>query len=174
MWRLSARIALHHVQAALWDPESFARRWQTGESVYRWPVWAGLAFTAILGTFTYGMSMGLLSGPAEVLRKGIACTTAAGLAWAIPLPALYILNSLTGSRLSIGSTVLAALVTTSWGGLAMIASIPINWLFSTAVPVGTFVLLINLVIFAGVGVAMCDVFRRVMERIEPSRPHPPM
>ncbi len=41
-----------------------------------------------------------------------------------PLPALYILNSLNGSKLPASSTLLAALVTTSWGGLAMVASIP--------------------------------------------------
>jgi len=52
------------------------------------------------------------------------------LAWAIPLPALYILNSLSGSRLAASSTLLAALVTVSWGGLAMIASIPIQLVFS--------------------------------------------
>jgi hypothetical protein len=75
----------------------------------------------------------------------------------------------TGSRLRPSSTFLAALVTTSWGGLALIASIPINWFFSVAVPVPWFVLLVNLVVFTGVGVAMIDVFSRVMERLEPER-----
>ena len=54
-------------------------------------------------------------------------------------------------------TLLAALVTVSWGGLAMIASIPINWFFTATVPHAGFVLLVNLVVFAGVGVAMSDV-----------------
>src|SRR4029077_2560292 len=125
--------------------------------------------TAILGTTTYGMTMGLLGKPALIFYKGGACTLAAGLAWSLPLPALYILNSLSGSRLSASSTLLAALVTTSWGGLAMIASIPINWFFSVAVPHGGFVLLINLAVFAGVGVAMIDVFNRVMRSLEPAR-----
>src|SRR5712691_13512867 len=129
--------------------------------------------TAILGTTTYGMTMGLLGHASDVVHKGLACTLAAGLAWGIPLPALYILNSLSGSRLSVSSTFLAALVTTSWGGLAMIASIPINWFFSVAIPVPWFVLLVNLTVFAGVGVAMIDVFSRVMERLEPARGRAP-
>jgi hypothetical protein len=117
--------------------------------------------------------MGLLGGTRDVLYKGLACTLAAGLAWGIPLPALYILNSLSGSRLPASSTLLAALVTTSWGGLAMIASIPINWFFSVAVPHPAFVLAVNLTVFAGVGVAMIDVFGRVMHRLEPRRTAPP-
>ena len=51
----------------------------------------------------------------------------------------------------------------------MIASIPINWFFSVAVPHSGFVLFINLTVFTGVGVAMIDVFNRVMRRLEPYR-----
>jgi hypothetical protein len=40
------------------------------------------------------------------------------------------------------------------------------------VPQAGFVLLVNLVVFAGVGVAMSDVFRRVMERLEPQHVTP--
>jgi hypothetical protein len=91
----------------------------------------------------------------------------------VPLPALYVLNCLSGSRLRASTTFLAALVTTSWGGLALMASIPINWFFTAAVPVPWFVLLVNLVVFAGVGAAMVDVFCRVMERLEPARGRAP-
>ena len=116
------------------------------------------------------MTMGLLGGPASrCSSKGLACTTAAGLAWAIPLPALYILNSLNGSRLPASSTLLAALVTTSWGGLAMVASIPINWFFSAAIPHAGFLVVLNLIVFAGVGVAMIDTFQRVMRKLEAER-----
>ena len=173
MFRDRIRSGMAHVGRALRDPEGFAEAWNTGDIAYRWPVWASLAATAILGTTTYGMTMGLLGGPTAMLSKGLACTTAAGLAWAIPLPALYILHSLSGSKLSASSTLLAALVTTSWGGLAMIASIPINWFFTAAVPHGGFILLVNLVVFAGVGVAMIDTFQRVMRRLEPTRARAP-
>jgi hypothetical protein len=169
MQRSDVREGVRQVGVALRDPEAFAASWNEGKIRYPWPVWGALAGTAILGTLTYGLTMGLLGGPADMVFKALACTAAAGLAWAIPLPALYILNSLDGSRLPASSTLLAALVTTSWGGLAMIASIPINWFFSAAIPHGGFLLVLNLIVFAGVGVAMIDTFQRVMRRLEPQR-----
>src|SRR5262245_20470836 len=173
MLRAQIRSGIVHVGQALREPEEFAVNFQTGVARYPWWVWVALGLTAVLGTTTYGMTMGLLGGTRDILQKGLLCTLAAGLAWGIPLPALYILNSLSGARLSAASTLLAALVTTSWGGLAMIASIPINWFFTAAVPHPGFVLLVNLTVFAGVGVAMIDVFGRVMARLEPGRQAPP-
>jgi hypothetical protein len=163
------REGIAHVGIALRDPEAFAARWNDGESQYPPWVWMSLAATAIVGTTSYGMTMGLLGGADSMLQKGLLCTLAAGLAWSIPLPALYVLNSLSGSRLSVSSTLLAALVTTSWGGLAMIASIPINWFFTVAIPDPGFVLVVNLIVFTGVGVSMIDTFQRVMLRLEPER-----
>lgn len=174
MLRQNLRQAVRHVGQALQQPEEFAVRYNSGTASYRWWVWGALALTAILGTTTYGMTMGLLGGTHDILLKGLLCTLAAGLAWSIPLPALYILNSFSGSRLSAGSTLLAALVTTSWGGLAMIASIPVNWFFTAAIPHTGFVLLVNLTVFTGVGISMIDVFRRVMESLEPDRNETPI
>ena len=174
MFRNHLRTGLSHVGLALRDPEEFAVAWNDGRAGYQWPVWAGLLATAIAGTTTYGMTMGLLGGAGDIAYKGFICTLSAGLAWAIPLPALYILNSLSGSRLPASSTLLAALVTVSWGGLAMIASIPINWFFTATIPHGGVVLLVNLIVFTGVGVAMIDVFRRVMDRLEPRREGAPV
>jgi len=174
MWHTTVRTGIAQVGRALREPEEFALRWNRGEEQYSLGVWAALMITAIVGTTTYGMTMGLLGGPERVLTAGLSCTLAAGLAWSIPLPALYILNSLSGSKLPASSTLLAALVTTSWGGLAMIASIPINWFFTVAIPHGGFVWLINAVVFAGVGVSMSDVFGRVMAALEPSRGRLPL
>jgi hypothetical protein len=174
MFRDHLRLGLAHVGLALRDPEEFAAGWNDGRVGYRWPVWAGLLATAIAGTTTYGMTMGLLGGAGDTAYKGFICTLSAGLAWAIPLPALYILNSLSGSRLPASSTLLAALVTVSWGGLAMIASIPINWFFTATIPHSGVVLLVNLIVFTGVGVSMIDVFRRVMDRLEPRREGAPV
>jgi hypothetical protein len=172
--RTEIRAGIRHVGEALRDPERFAERWNNGEANYRWWVWAALTLTAILGTTTYGMTMGLLGTADDVLAKSVKLTFAAGVAWAIPLPALYILNSLSGSRLKASSTLLAALVTVSWGGLAMMASIPVNWFLSAAISHAGFVLIVNLIVFAGVGTAMADVFQRVMSRLEPHRGHPPI
>jgi hypothetical protein len=180
MLQTRLRESIVHVGQALREPEAFALRWDRREVRYAWWVWLALAATAIVGTTTYGMTMGILGGAGSIFWKGLSCTAAAGLAWSIPLPALYILNSLSGSRLRISTTFLAALVTTSWGGLAMIASIPINWFFSVSIPevmpaltgevwVTRLILLVNLAVFAGVGVAMIDVFGRVMHATEPQR-----
>ncbi|CAN5765166.1 hypothetical protein BH23PLA1_BH23PLA1_06870 [soil metagenome] len=177
MFRLQLQTGIGHVAQALREPEAFATRWRDGEARYSWWVFAALILTAMLGTSTYGMTMGLLGGPRAIALSALGCTAAAGLAWGIALPALYVLNSLSGSRLSAGTTFLAALVTTSWGGLAMIASIPINWLFTAALadlvtdPNGVvwLVRLVNLVVFTGVGVAMIDIFGRVMQALEPAR-----
>ncbi len=173
MLQQNLRAGVHHVGLALRDPETFAAQWNEGQTDYKLPVWFSLLATAVLGTTTYGMTMGLLGGGPDIAYKGFVCTLAEGLAWAIPLPALYILNSLSGSRLAASSTLLGALVTVSWGGLAMIASIPINWFFTATIPHPGCVLLVNLVVFAGVGVSMIDVFRRVMLRLEPQRQFAP-
>jgi hypothetical protein len=163
------RESISQIGRALREPEEFAWRWHREGTPYPWWVFSALALTAIAGTTTYGMTMGLLGGVERMLVCGLACTAAAGIAWSLPLPALYILNSLSGSRLRVSTTFLAALVTTSWGGLAMMASIPINLFFTSAWPHAGFVLAINLIVYAGVGVSMVDVFGRVMAALEPER-----
>ena len=174
MLRETLSGAIDQVGLALRDPEDFALGYHRDPPRNGVFIWAGLFGTAVLGTLTYGMTMGLLGGAGDVCRKAVLCTLGAGLAWSLPLPALYILNSLSGSKLPARSTLLAALVTTSWGGLAMMASIPVNWFFTVAIPQPMFVLLVNLTVFAGVGISMIDVFRRVMERLEPARGSAPV
>jgi hypothetical protein len=169
MLREEVRRAIGHVGRALRDPEEFALRWHRGTERYNIFVWGALAATAVAGTLAYGMTMGILRGPWAIATSALELTVAAGLAWAIPFPAIYILNSLSGSRLAATTTLLAAAVTTSWGGLALIASIPINWFFSVAIPLPWFVQIVNVVVFTGVGVAMIDVFGRVLQALEPVR-----
>jgi hypothetical protein len=177
MLREQLQSGFSHVGLALREPEEFARRWHSEVGLYSPWVFGALAVTAIVGTLTYGLTMGLLGGPGAVVLGALRCTAAAGLAWGIALPSLYIFNSLSGSRLRASTTLLAALVTTSWGGLAMIASIPINWFFTAALAdlvtnhnhVVWLVRGVNLVVFTGVGVAMTDIFGRVMQVLEPER-----
>ena len=169
MLRDRLRQNLASIHEALRQPEDFAIRWHLEGRPYPWSVFAALALTAIVGTTTYGLILGLMGGPREMFRCGGAFTLAAGIAWGLPLPALYILNSLTGSRLRASTTFLAALVTTSWGGLALLAAIPIAWFFTAALPNAVVLLLVHLAVFTLVGVAMADVFSRVMERLEPHR-----
>lgn len=178
----SIHAGLTHVGIALRDPEEFALRWDR-QSDYRIAIWAALGLTAMAGTALYGVTLGIGAGIAPMFTKAILLTIAAGFAWAVPLPALYVINSLTGSRLRTSTTLLAALVTTSWGGLAMIASVPIGWFFSVALPAQVPDLIssttadrivgaVNLIVFTGVGVSMADIFRRVMHALEPQRTAP--
>jgi hypothetical protein len=170
MLRERLRADVEHVGQALREPEAFALRWHREGTPYHWSVFAALTLTAILGTTTYGMVIGLAQGNTkQMLYGGLHCTVAAGIGWSLPLPALYILNSLSGSRLRASTTFLAALVTTSWGGLAMLAAIPVSWFFTIALPNAAVVLAVHLAVFSIVGVAMIDVFCRVMGALEPSR-----
>jgi hypothetical protein len=167
------RESVRRIGQALRDPEAFALYWHRLGSPYPWWVFAALALTAIAGTTTYGMTMGVTGGVNRMLECGLYCTIAAGIGWSLPLPALYIINSLTGSRLRVSTTFLAALVTTSWGGLAMMASIPIALFFTAALPFAPVPLIVHLVVFTGVGVAMIDVFCRIMASLEPERGRAP-
>lgn len=172
MFRARLRLSLAHIGQALREPEAFALRWHKEGAPYDLWVFAALALTAMVGT-TYGMTMGLLGDAHRMIACGWYCTAAAGISWTLALPTLYILNSMSGSHLRASTTFLAALVTTSWGGLAMIASIPVNWFFTVALPYPLVCLTVNLVVFAAVGVAMTDVFCHVMESLEPSRGRTP-
>ena len=66
MLRTHLRAGLSHVGLALRDPEAFAVAWNDGRVGYPWPVWAALLATAIAGTTTYGMTMGLLGGASDI------------------------------------------------------------------------------------------------------------
>jgi hypothetical protein len=180
MSREALRASVAAIGVSLREPEEFALAWQQQRAPYRLTVWAALAATALAGTLCYGLTMGIHGGPATMFARSLLLTVAAGLAWGIPLPALYILNSLAGSKLRLSTTLLAALVTVSWGGLALIASVPINWFFSVAIPSlpaelisarwsARAIAAVNGLVFMGVGVSMGDVFCRTVERLEPAR-----
>ena len=175
-WTHETRSSARQVGAALREPEAFALRWreqgEEGVEPLSPVVFLLLGLTAVLCTSAYGLTMGFGQSPGVMIAKGINAPLAAGLAWLISLPTLYIVNSLSGSKLDLPTTTLAALITVSFGALAMLASIPINWFFRVAVPAPGFTLFINLVIFTGVGLSMSDVFVRVMRALEPNRSFP--
>jgi len=128
-----------------------------------------LVANAIAGLAAYGLVMGMHAGPTAMLSAAVRAPLAAGLAWTIALPALYIVNAALGSRLDASTTFLAALTTVSFGALAMLASIPVAWFFELTLPYPAIRLLTHLLVFAGVGVCMSDVFLRVMKALEPER-----
>jgi hypothetical protein len=165
------RIGVHEIGVALRRPEELALRWRDRgqDATLTAAVFPLLLATAALGLAAYGLTMGLHAGPAGMLASAIRAPLAAGAAWTIALPALYIINTILGSRLDASTTTLAALATVSFGALAMLASVPINWFFAVTLPYAPVRLGVNLAVFAGVGVCMVDVFLRVMKALEPDR-----
>jgi hypothetical protein len=164
------RTSVGEIGFALRRPEDFTLRWRDRpDDPLRPAVTALLIVNAIVGLAAYGLVLGMHGGAPAMLTAAAKAPLACGLAWAIGLPALHILNSAFGSKLDAGSTFQAALTTVSFGSLAMLASVPIYWFFSLALPYPLVRLAVNAVIFAGVGVAMADTFLRVLGALEPGR-----
>jgi hypothetical protein len=165
------RDSIREVGLALRRPEQLATRWRDRAQAptVKPLVFPVLLTTAVLGLAVYGLTMGLNKGLPGMGLGALRAPLAAGAAWTLALPALYILNSAGGSKLDGSTTLLAALATVSFGALAMLASVPINWFFMLALPWPWTHWAVNLVIFGGVGVCMIDVFLRVMKALEPER-----
>lgn len=165
------RASIREVGLAVRRPEALAVRWRDrGESPTVTPlVFPVLLLNAIAGLAAYGLTLGLHRGVGGMLEGAVKAPLAAGTAWALALPALYILNTTFGSKLDGSTTLLAALTTVSFGALAMLASVPVNWFFTLATPWPATRWLVNLAVFSGVGVCMIDVFLRVMKALEPER-----
>ena len=142
---------------ALREPEAVARALRDHADPR---LLVALVATAAAGVGAYGAAMHASGGALAMLRAGALATLAAGLAWSATLPSLHILGSLTGSRVRWRALLLASLITVSFGGLAMFASIPVLWFFELCVPHRLMRIAINLVVFAGVGLSMADVFAR--------------
>lgn len=153
------------------DPEAFSLRWHREGQPYSLGVFVGLALVALIGTFAYGLLLGVNSSdPERLLYCGGMNALAAAIAWAVPLPAVYILNSMTGLRMRASTTFLAALVTAAWGGFAFLAFLPIALVYLLSFPESKgLALFAHLVVFALVGFSMAYVFGRQIERIEPRR-----
>ena len=165
--------SLAEVGQAVRRPEDLAKRWRqrTAESGPPAAVIAVLLANAALGLGVYGLSMKMHEGPESMLFGAFYTPLAAGLAWCIAFPALYIIKRLLGSELDFSTTLFAATVTVSFGASAMLASVPVNWFFSLTLPWAATRLVVNLVVFAGVGFCMSDVFLRVMRHLEPDTGH---
>lgn len=165
--------ALSEIGAALKRPEQLAIRWrdraQYPEDTPTRAVFAVFLINAIIGLAIYGLTMGMHRGTEAMLLSALKTPLACGIAWTVTLPGLYVLNSATGSKLDASTTTLVALTTVSFGALAMLASVPVNWFFSLALPYKFTRILVNLLIFGGVGVCMSDVFLRTIRAAEPGR-----
>lgn len=173
-YALELRDAVREIGAALKRPEELTVRWRDrAHDAAKKPtsaIFVVLLLNAIAGLAAYGVTMRMHLGPKAMLLGALEAPLACGLAWSLALPALYIGNSALGSKLDASTTVLVALATCSFGALAMLASVPINWFFGLTLPYPWIRIAVNLLVFAGVGVCMADVFLRAMRAAEPERP----
>lgn len=163
------RRSIREIGLALRRPEELAVRWRDHSSQASPLLIPVLIANAAFGLAVYGLTMRLHLGFYGMLQGGILAPMAAGISWTLALPALYILGSQLGSRLNFWTTLLAASLTVSFGALAMLASVPINWFFTLALPYASVRLMVNLTVFTGVGICMSDVFIRTMSALEPER-----
>lgn len=168
------------VYEALVEPEAFATAWARatpppeergllGLGRSDLPVMAGLLATASLGVGSYAAALHAHDGALALASHGLTAILAAGVAWTAALPTLTVLGALTGSKLPVRSVLFAAMVAVSFGGLAMLASLPVLWFFELCLPYGWARLAVALVTCVGVGVSMKDVFGRVMAALEGPR-----
>lgn len=157
------------VGLAIRRPEQLVLRWRDADGSTSISLIGILLLNAVFGLAAYGLTMQIHNGALAMGWAAVLTPLAAGGAWMIALPALYIFKSASGSKLNVYATILAASVTVCFGAWAMLASVPINWFFSLSLPFPTIRLLTNLVIFTGVGVYMSDVFLRVFHALEPER-----
>ena len=59
MLRSRLHVGLSHIGLALREPEAFTLRWHQQAAPYAWWVFAALALTAIAGTLSYGLTLGM-------------------------------------------------------------------------------------------------------------------
>ena len=156
----------HEVGAAVRHPERLVLRWRDRrehpDDAPTWVVFPLLLASAVVGLAGYGLTMRMHEGAGEMLIGALLAPVSCGLAWVVALPSLYVMGGAAGSRLDLSTTVLVAIATCSFGALAMLAGAPVNWFFGLAAGLPAVRILVNLAIFAGVGVAMADVFLRTM------------
>ena len=159
------------VGRAIRRPEALAQRWRDRlmlpEDAPTPVIFVTLTITAIFGLAAYGLTMGMHHGAEGMLAAAYKAPLAAGTGWAVALPSLYIVKSTLGSKLDASTTALAALITCSFGALAMLAGAPVSWFFTIALPYTPIRWFVNIIIFIGVGIAMTDVFLRVMRELAP-------
>ncbi len=166
---LNFRGALMEVGLAIRRPEALTLKWVDESDKNIRTLIVTFLLNAVFGVAVYGLSMKMHAGLDAMLWAAFLTPLAAGGAWTIAMPALYILNSATGSKITLTSTILLASVTVCFGSWAMLASVPINWFFTLALPYDSIRLAVNLIVFFGVGACMRDVFVRVLKAVEPER-----
>lgn len=167
------RTCAAEVTRAVRRPEELALRWRdrTPKDSPSRLIFAVLMVSAGFGTVCYGIAANISGSVLDMLYGALLLPLSTGTAWLIALPALYIVNTALGSKLDFSTTLLAALLTVSFGSTALLAGVPVMWFFTLATQSAWCALLVNIVIFLGAGIAMADTFARVIGAVEPERHH---
>ncbi len=165
---MDIKRSIRDIGVGLRRPEELALRWRDAAEAAPSPlIIVVMLANALVGVSIYGLTIHMHDGAGGMLFGALAAPICAGFAWAIALPALHIVGAAFGSRRRVGTTLLAATAMVSFGATALLASVPINWFFTLALPEPEVRLAINALVFTGVGVCMGDVFLRVMRALEP-------
>ena len=142
----------------------------------------GLTIVLVILAMTYGASMGtfaLFKPSGATVMQLIASTVKVpalfALTLVVTLPSLYVFNALVGSRLTVDVT-LRLLVAALGVMLAVLASLgPIVALFSLSTQSYSFILLINVAVFAASGTLGCLFLLQTLQRLSiPPAPFPPV
>jgi hypothetical protein len=163
------RSGWQEVGLAVRQPEAFAVRWRGAfakEPEARPILWV-LMLSASLSLAAYGVTMGLHGGLLGMLGHALSVPLAAAVAWGVSLPALYIVGTVLGSRLDLKSSALAALVALHFGAMARLASAPLGWFFSVALPWRGVLTAVHGLVFGLSALLMANVFLRVMKALDP-------
>ncbi len=148
-------------------PEEFAAEWldRPGSTAF-----SPLLLTAALGAGLYSAGVRLVDGPHATALFGAAGTLAPLLLWIGAVPALFILGSHLGSRMRLRQVMLVSLTALSFGGFALAASLPVEWLLDYALPASKSRLLLHGSVLLAAGLCTFDVLHRVLKQLEDSRP----
>ena len=153
---------------ALRRPERFVHAWHVhGTRAYPLSIFALLFGVSVAATASYGMAMGLPFGIGLALERALTVPLACGLAWSLALPTFFIVGGLRGMKLRGSTMLLVAIVTVHYAALALLASIPVHLFFASTLSGHTPVLIVNLIIFMGVGLCGSDVLLRVVREVAP-------
>lgn len=164
---------IKEVGLSIRHPELLAKRWSdrgiAPDQAPHVKVFGVLLAAAILGVAIYGLVMQMHHGPARMMQSALLLPMAAGGAWSIALPSLYIIKRLFGSELDHTTLLLVALITVSFGSMAMLASVPVTLFFELALPYTIVRIGVHALVFTGVGFCMGDVLMRTIRVVEPDK-----
>lgn len=134
----------------------------------------GISLVLILLGMLYGVCMGCYAlinhdNPMQMLASTVKVPALFFLTLVVTLPSLYVFNALVGSRLTVGS-LLRLFIATLGINLAVLSSLgPIVAFFSANTTTYSFMVLLNIVVFAIAGVLGLSFLLQTLQRLHIAR-----